>query len=62
MSVHNYYKTFSSPSPLADVFKKASRHSRRISILKFFLPIAALAAALTFCWFTFFLLPLLLNL
>ncbi|GAA5096602.1 LPS export ABC transporter periplasmic protein LptC [Bartonella acomydis] len=57
MSVHNHYKAFSIQSPLADVFKKASRHSRYIGILKFFLPLAALAVALIFCWFTFFWVP-----
>ncbi|WP_273719651.1 MULTISPECIES: LPS export ABC transporter periplasmic protein LptC [unclassified Bartonella] len=57
MSVHNHYEAFSTQSPLGDVFKKASRHSRRIIILKFFLPLLALAAALAFCWFTFFFTP-----
>ncbi|WP_208442055.1 LPS export ABC transporter periplasmic protein LptC [Bartonella raoultii] len=57
MSVHNHYETFSTQSPLGDVFKKASRHSRRVIVLKFFLPLLALAAALTFCWFTFFFTP-----
>ncbi|EJF76513.1 hypothetical protein ME7_01057 [Bartonella birtlesii LL-WM9] len=57
MSVHNRYKVFSTQSPLADVFKKASRHSRWISILKFFLPLAALSVAFVFCWFTFFFAP-----
>lgn len=57
MSPHNHYEAFSTQSSLGDVFKKASRHSRRIIILKFFLPLLALAAALTFCWFTFFFTP-----
>ncbi|WP_375658415.1 LPS export ABC transporter periplasmic protein LptC [Bartonella sp. MR30HLJHH] len=57
MSVHNNYKAFSTQSSFGDVFKKASRHSRRISILKIFLPLLALISALVFCWFTFFLVP-----
>ncbi|GAA4658338.1 LPS export ABC transporter periplasmic protein LptC [Bartonella pachyuromydis] len=58
MSVHNNYEAFSTQSSLVDVFKKASRHSRRIIILKFFLPLLAFAAALSFCWFTFFFTPI----
>ncbi|ENN95533.1 LPS export ABC transporter periplasmic protein LptC [Bartonella vinsonii] len=57
MSVHNYYGAFSTKSSCSDVFRKASRHSRRISVLKFFLPLLALATALVFCWFTFFFVP-----
>lgn len=57
MSVRNHYKAFSTQSSVSDVFKRASRHSRRIIILKFFLPLLALVAALTFCWFTFFFTP-----
>ncbi|EJF79249.1 Uncharacterized protein conserved in bacteria [Candidatus Bartonella washoeensis] len=57
MAVPNHYEIFSTKSSFTDVFKKASRHSRRISILKFFLPLCALAAALVFCWFTFFFVP-----
>ncbi|WP_273759062.1 LPS export ABC transporter periplasmic protein LptC [Bartonella sp. ML70XJBT.G] len=57
MSVHNHYEAVSTQSPLGDVFKKASRHSRRIIILKVLLPLLALAAALAFCWFTFFFTP-----
>ncbi|MET3589047.1 lipopolysaccharide export system protein LptC [Bartonella silvatica] len=54
MSVHNHYEA--NPS-VSDVFRKASRHSRRISILKFFLPLFALVIALIFSWFTFFFVP-----
>ncbi|WP_455466092.1 LPS export ABC transporter periplasmic protein LptC [Bartonella sp. B39] len=57
MSVNNHYGVFSTKSSFGDVFKKASRHSRRISVLKFFLPILALVIALVFCWFTFFFVP-----
>ncbi|WP_317992505.1 LPS export ABC transporter periplasmic protein LptC [Bartonella gliris] len=57
MAVPNHYELFSTKSSFGDVFKKASRHSRRISILKFFLPLCALATALIFCWFTFFFVP-----
>ncbi|WP_156850614.1 LPS export ABC transporter periplasmic protein LptC [Bartonella refiksaydamii] len=53
MSVHNHYEAFSPQSSFGDVFKKASHHSRRISILKFFLPFLALIVAFIFCWFTF---------
>ncbi|WP_208433687.1 LPS export ABC transporter periplasmic protein LptC [Bartonella taylorii] len=53
MSIHNHYEGFSTQSSLGDVFRKASRHSRRISILKFFLPLLALVVVLVFCWFTF---------
>ncbi|MBB5073755.1 lipopolysaccharide export system protein LptC [Bartonella callosciuri] len=58
MFVHNHYEVFSTKSSFGDVFKKASHHSRRIRILKFFLPILALAVALVFCWFTFFFSPI----
>ncbi|PIT70191.1 LPS export ABC transporter periplasmic protein LptC [Bartonella tribocorum] len=57
MSVHNRYEVFSTQSSIGDVFKKASQHSRRISLLKIFLPLSALVSALIFCWFTFFLVP-----
>lgn len=57
MSVHNHYEVFSTQSSVGDVFKKASQHSRRISLLKFFLPLSALVSALIFCWFTFFSVP-----
>ncbi|GAA5104434.1 LPS export ABC transporter periplasmic protein LptC [Bartonella jaculi] len=57
MAVHNHYEIFSAKSSLSDVFKKASRHSRRISILKFFLPLSALATAVIFGWFSFFFVP-----
>ncbi|WP_455480754.1 LPS export ABC transporter periplasmic protein LptC [Bartonella sp. B12(2025)] len=57
MSVYNCYETFSTKSSFGDVCKKASRHSRRVNILKFFLPLSAVAAALIFCWFTFFFVP-----
>ncbi|WP_142416587.1 LPS export ABC transporter periplasmic protein LptC [Bartonella massiliensis] len=57
MSVHNHSEVFSTQSSFGDVFKKASRHSRRISLLKIFLPLLALVSALVFCWFTFFLVP-----
>ncbi|EJF74583.1 LPS export ABC transporter periplasmic protein LptC [Bartonella alsatica] len=57
MSVHNHYQAFSAQSSLGDVFKKASRYSRCINILKFFLLLLALVAALIFCRFTFFLPP-----
>ncbi|CAF25521.1 LPS export ABC transporter periplasmic protein LptC [Bartonella quintana] len=63
MSVHNNSEIFSTKLPFCkkssfrDVFKKASRHSYRIGILKFFLPLCALATALVFCWFTFFFVP-----
>lgn len=57
MSVHNHHEVFSMQSSVGDVFKKAFRHSRRISLLKLFLPFIALVSALVFCWFTFFLIP-----
>ncbi|WP_273757494.1 LPS export ABC transporter periplasmic protein LptC [Bartonella sp. AU55XJBT] len=57
MSVHNHYEVFSTQSSVGDVFKKASRHSRRISHLKIFLPLLALVSGVVFCWFTFFLVP-----
>ncbi|MBB4075896.1 lipopolysaccharide export system protein LptC [Bartonella fuyuanensis] len=57
MSVRKHSEVFSMQSSFGDVFKKASRHSRRISILKIFLPFLALVSALVFCWFTFFLVP-----
>ncbi len=57
MSVHNHHADFSMQSSLCDVFKKASRHSRRISVLKFLLPLLALAISLIFCWFIFFFVP-----
>ncbi|WP_409361324.1 LPS export ABC transporter periplasmic protein LptC [Bartonella heixiaziensis] len=57
MAVHNHYEIFSTKSSLGDVFKKASRHSRRISILKFFLPVSALTTTVIFCWFSFFFVP-----
>ncbi|EJF85417.1 LPS export ABC transporter periplasmic protein LptC [Bartonella rattimassiliensis] len=57
MSVYNHYEVLSTRSSFGDVFKKASRHSRRISVLKIFLPFLALVLALVFCWFTFFLVP-----
>ncbi|UTO28415.1 LPS export ABC transporter periplasmic protein LptC [Bartonella harrusi] len=57
MSVNNHYEDILTKSSFGDVFKKASRHSRYIRLLKFFLPLLALVAALIFCWFTFFLAP-----
>ncbi|UNE54251.1 LPS export ABC transporter periplasmic protein LptC [Bartonella machadoae] len=57
MSVNDHYEDVLTKSSFGDVFKKASRHSRFISLLKFFLPLLALVAALIFCWFTFFLAP-----
>lgn len=57
MSIHNHHEIFSTSASFGDVFKKASRHSRRINILKIFLPLFALILALIFCWFTFFLMP-----
>ncbi|WP_336293754.1 LPS export ABC transporter periplasmic protein LptC [Bartonella sp. CB169] len=57
MSVYDRYETVSKESSFSDVFQKAYRHSRRINILKFFLPLFALAIALIFCWYTFFLIP-----
>ncbi|WP_019220939.1 LPS export ABC transporter periplasmic protein LptC [Bartonella senegalensis] len=59
MSVHNQSKIFSKSekSPFEDAFRKASRHSRSISILKFLLPFCALTAGVVFCWFTFFFVP-----
>lgn len=56
MSVHNH-EAFSKKSSFGDVFKKASRHSRCINILKFFLPVVALIIALVFYLFTFFFAP-----
>ncbi|WP_375607913.1 MULTISPECIES: LPS export ABC transporter periplasmic protein LptC [unclassified Bartonella] len=61
MFVHKPYEVFSTRSSFGDVFKKASRHSRRISILKIFLPFLALVSALVFCWFTFFSVPVTSN-
>ncbi|WP_019223068.1 LPS export ABC transporter periplasmic protein LptC [Bartonella rattaustraliani] len=57
MVIHNRYELFSVKSSFGDIFKKASRHSRYISVLKFFLPLVALVIALVFCWFTFFFVP-----
>ncbi|MET3559517.1 lipopolysaccharide export system protein LptC [Bartonella japonica] len=57
MSVHNHYEAFSKKSSSGDVFKKASRHSRYINILKLFLPLVALAIAFVFYLFTFFFAP-----
>ncbi|WP_175868354.1 LPS export ABC transporter periplasmic protein LptC [Bartonella gabonensis] len=57
MSLHNHYEVFSMQSSVGDVFKKASRHSRRISLLKIFLPLLTLVSALFFYGFTFFLVP-----
>ncbi|WP_455479423.1 LPS export ABC transporter periplasmic protein LptC [Bartonella sp. B23] len=57
MSVNSHYGVFSTKSSFEDVFKKASRHSRRINVLKFFLPILASFIALVFCWFIFFFVP-----
>ncbi|WP_208435510.1 LPS export ABC transporter periplasmic protein LptC [Bartonella phoceensis] len=57
MSVRNHYEVFSTKSSFGDILKKTSRHSRRILILKFFLPFLALVIALVFCWFTFFFVP-----
>ncbi|MBX4335286.1 LPS export ABC transporter periplasmic protein LptC [Bartonella raoultii] len=57
MSIHSHHKFFLTNSSFGDVFKKASRHSRCISILKIFLPLCALILALVFCWFTFFFIP-----
>ncbi|ATP11671.1 hypothetical protein BHOIPH791_10690 [Bartonella henselae] len=59
MSLQDHSKIFSTSEELSfgDAFKKASRHSRSISILKFLLPLCALTTALVFCWFTFFFVP-----
>ncbi|WP_455476082.1 LPS export ABC transporter periplasmic protein LptC [Bartonella sp. B17] len=57
MAVHNYYEVSSTKSSFSDIFKKAYRHSRCISLLKIFLPLCALVMALAFCWFTSFFIP-----
>lgn len=47
-----------SPSYKSDaVFDAARRHSVRVHILKFLLPVAAIVIALIFSWFTFFATP-----
>ncbi|PIT71091.1 LPS export ABC transporter periplasmic protein LptC [Bartonella tribocorum] len=61
MSVHNHHEIFSMQLSVGDVFKKASQHSRRISLLKIFLPLLAFVSALVFYWFTFFLVPVTSN-
>ncbi|WP_413154232.1 LPS export ABC transporter periplasmic protein LptC [Bartonella sp. cb54] len=57
MVTHNHCEVFSTKSSFGDILKKTYRHSRRISILKIFLPLSAFAMALVFCWFTFFFTP-----
>ncbi|WP_336278698.1 LPS export ABC transporter periplasmic protein LptC [Bartonella sp. CB175] len=57
MPVRNRYEVFLTKPSFSDIFKKAYRHSRRIRILKIFLPLSALVAAFFFCWFTFFFVP-----
>ncbi|MHC5306229.1 LPS export ABC transporter periplasmic protein LptC [Bartonella sp. LJL80] len=48
---------FSASQKSDAVFNSAHRHSARVRVLKFVLPLAALAIALVFCWFTFFAAP-----
>ncbi|EJF80380.1 LPS export ABC transporter periplasmic protein LptC [Bartonella doshiae] len=57
MSVLDHKEFFSTKSSFGDVFKKASRHSQRVSILKFFLPLFVFVIAFVFSWFTFFFTP-----
>ncbi|WP_455482677.1 LPS export ABC transporter periplasmic protein LptC [Bartonella sp. B35(2025)] len=57
MAIHNRYNFFLRKTSFDDVFEEAYRHSRRISILKFFLPLSALVTALVFCWLIFFFIP-----
>lgn len=47
-----------SPSYKSDaIFDAARRHSIRVRLLKFFLPVVAIVIALVFSWFTFFATP-----
>ncbi|WP_455477805.1 LPS export ABC transporter periplasmic protein LptC [Bartonella sp. B10] len=57
MAVHNHGEI----SSFDDIFKKEGRHSRCVNILKFFLPLLALAITLFFCWSTFFFTPVSYN-
>ncbi|KEG21261.1 hypothetical protein H710_00209 [Bartonella bacilliformis Ver097] len=54
MAIYNRNEIFSVKSSFSDVLKTAYCHSRRIHVLKIFLPLVAFIIALVFCWFTFF--------
>ncbi len=47
-------RQFAASDKGSTVFEAAERHSRRVRLLKFSLPVIALVGAAVFSWFTFF--------